>query len=238
MKNPVHRLFNSLSDADSQLQIQADTLLLGDENWINQIPFLASSFPNRGIPIIWVAVILLALFLLFTILSIVFIRKWHKKRTLQIEAEESQTVIALLKDRVSLVESLVDSHEKTTRMNGAISYPDELESLQSLVDEYHAYLEGLRNDLSLLNHLEEALNKGSDNLMVKARKCLGDDLSTEDYLILSCLFAGMKTKSISFLTRVKPGTIRTKKSRMKRRIEEKADKSYRLILLQALDGEP
>lgn len=164
------------------------------------------------------------------------VRRKYRARLLRCNAAESQAVIALLKDRVMLVKNLAETHEKTERRNRAFSYPDELEALQETVDSYRAYLEELRADTHLMGYLEMALNAGKDNIMSKARQLLGKSLSEQDYIVMACYLAGMTTSSISFVTGIKPGTVRTKKSRMKEKINNMPDCSDKHDILAVLDA--
>ena len=139
-----------------------------------------------------------------------------------------------MKDRVTLVKNLVETHEKAERRNHALSYPDELEALQETVNSYRTYLEELRADTHLMGHLEMALNAGKDNVMSKARQLMGTSISEQDYTILACFLAGMTTSSISFVTGIKPGTLRTKKSRMKQKIVELPDSADKRTLMETI----
>ena len=68
--------------------------------------------------------------------------------------------------------------------------------------------------------------------MRKARAVLGDSLSETDALLLSCTYAGMLPSSIGFVTGMQPGAVRTRKSRLKGRIESLPDSEEKDLLLR------
>ena len=158
----------------------------------------------------------------------------YRRKLYEKEVAESQVVLALLQDRVLLVKSLADTHERTVRQNKNVSYHDQLEALQETVRRYHDYLELLRHDQSFMQDLESALNAGKGNVMTKARHLLEASISEEDYQVLALYLTGMKPSSISFVTGISQGTLRTKKSRIKSRLEKCTPSRERDFILRQL----
>lgn len=150
--------------------------------------------------------------------------------------DTSSAVLELIKERVSMVKALTETHLQNKRQLNAFSYQDKLDALQSEVSSYNAYLEDLRRDTFFFGKLEAALNAGDNNIMAMARSSLGASVSEMDYLILSCLFAGMNPASIGFVTGIAPGTIRTKKSRIKARIKKMPSSAEKAALLFRLEN--
>ena len=87
-----------------------------------------------------------------------------------------------------------------------------------------------KSDL-VVGNLETALDAGKNGIMHKARTALGD-LSEMDGLILTCIYAGMPPSSIGFVTGLKPGTVRTRKSRLLDRIEALPASGEKELLLR------
>lgn len=162
--------------------------------------------------------------------------RYFKRKEMRNKAEESQVVISLLKEKVSMVSTLSTLHEVALkRKESQLSYMDELEALQAVVSDYHDYLQELRGNLSFMGDLESALNTGGNGIMRKARYLLGTSIDESDYFILACSLAGMKPTSISFITNVNPGTIRTRKSRIKKRIRQTPPSLDRKLVLEGLE---
>lgn len=129
----------------------------------------------------------------------------------------AEAAAALVRDRVEMVKSLIDKHDALKQREG-LSYMDELESLQETVQNYRQFLDELRGDTAFVGNLETALDAGKNGIMRKARAALGE-LTETDGLILTCIYAGMPPSSIGFVTGLKSGTVRTRKSRLLDRIE-------------------
>ena len=142
----------------------------------------------------------------------------------------AEAAAALVRDRVEMVKSLIDKHDALKQREG-LSYMDELESLQETVQNYRQFLDDLRGDTAFVGNLETALDVGKNGIMHKARTALGD-LSEMDGLILTCIYAGMPPSSIGFVTGLKPGTVRTRKSRLLDRIEALPASGEKELLLR------
>ena len=260
------------ADADVPAVSTLDTTIFASGDWMTggyDVSFPEDDHSKSHVPFLVVSALVLA-----TGVCIGF-RHQHRKH-LEREKEESQAVLQLLQEKVSMVRRLAEKHKVTRKQAEATSYTDKLESLEDTVARYHATLEELRGDLDFQGDLETALNIGKNGVMAKAawvdingnryrfkadgtmatgkvniagkyyyfgtngvmqkaRQYLGANVSEEDYRILACLFAGMTPASISFVTSVKPGTIRTKKSRFKARFMEHPSSSVRKLLLGTLE---
>ena len=142
----------------------------------------------------------------------------------------TEAAIALVHDRVDMVKAFLEKHDSLKKREG-LSYVDELESLQETVRNYRQFIEDLRGDTAFLGNLEVALDAGKDGIMRRARNVLGN-LSETDVRILVCVYAGMPPSSISFVTGLKPGTVRTRKSRLRDRIESLPDSKDRQLLFR------
>ena len=143
----------------------------------------------------------------------------------------TEATMAMVRDRVEMVKTLLDKHE-ALKQRKDLSYMDELESLQETVRNYQQYIDDLRADKAFLGNLEAALDAGKDGIMRKARAVLGDSLSETDALLLSCTYAGMLPSSIGFVTGMQPGAVRTRKSRLKGRIESLPGSEEKDLLLR------
>ncbi len=221
------------TEEDTPSIAKIDTLFMANGEWLTGqgIYYTPENVVPTKIWPFWLG--LFVLFLIFLI-SYFVLRRAYKQKLLRQEAEESQVVMSLLEDKVSLIQNLADTHEKTGKRSKGFLYFDQLEELQGIVNAYHAYLEDIRDKGYLLKHLEEALNKGKHNIMFRAKAQLKQSVSKEDYEVLACLFAGMTPATISFLFGLKQGTVRTKKSRLKDKIGLLADTKERDYLLSNL----
>lgn len=198
--------------------MRADTIFTESGDWMaGKDLYLVSPSPRPSFRT-WPFWLAITGVLVLSCAGILYVRKIYRRRLLQRELEESSTVMNLVRERVSLVRNLTAVHDKTVLQNKALSYPDELDSLRETIDSYHSYLEELKRDKSFMDGLEAALNAGKNDVMKKTRRMLGESVSEEDYEILTCFLVGMTPASISFLTGIKPGTIRVKKSRLKEKI--------------------
>jgi DNA-directed RNA polymerase specialized sigma24 family protein len=142
----------------------------------------------------------------------------------------TEAAIALVHDRVNMVKAFLEKHDSLQKREG-LSYMDELESLQETVQNYRQFLDELRGDTAFVGNLETALDAGKDEIIRKARNVLSN-LTETDAQILVCVYAGMPPSSISFVTGLKPGTVRTRKSRLRDRIEALPESEERQLLLR------
>lgn len=208
-----------------------DTIFYNNGDWVagdDVFRVVNETVPLHTWPF-WLIIIVLVVIIVVSIICM-------RRHLLKNEAKESEAVLTLVKSRVDLVKRLSWTHEQTGRINNAKSYQDKLDYYQEIVRSYHSYLEELRNDLSFLDNVENALNASMNGIMSKARLHLGDSLTEEDYQILACIFSGMKPSSIGFITGYKPGAIRTKKSRIKGRIDSLPYGKDKELLLEHLNN--
>lgn len=223
-----------VTDQESLSFIKADTVYYSNGNWLTGDQLFQVVPASKTVGTEHLLAGIFAVTTLFAII-VILVRRFYHKKMLYREAAESQRVIELVKDRVAIVNKLAQAHELSQKQSRAESYQDKLDALQALIDGYHSYLEQLRTDQSFIKDIEQALDAGEGNVMQKARRLLGDAVSEEDYCILSLYIAGMKTSSISFVTRLAPGTLRTKKSRLKARLEKLPDTRDKNFVLKALN---
>ena len=199
----------------------------------------------------WPVYLLAGCFLLSVALFIWFsVRRNRRIRNLQQEMEQhrleirrleeelsqkhpsgTEATMAMIRDRVEMVKTLLDKHASLKQRKN-LSYMDELESLQETVRTYQQCLDDLRADKAFLGNLESALDAGKNGIMRKARTLLGDSLPETDAILLSCTYAGMLPSSISFVTGMNAGAVRTRKSRLKGRIEALPDSKDKDLLLR------
>ena len=233
---------------DNRVIVHADTVLYPDGSVVTGDIWYVDS-PARTKPR-WPYYLALAGLSLAAIVGIwFFARRSRRVKDLQRALEEDRSEIlrleedlskmhlsgaeaaaALVRDRVEMVKSLIDKHDALKQREG-LSYMDELESLQETVQNYRQFLDDLRGDTAFVGNLETALDVGKNGIMHKARTALGD-LSEMDGLILTCIYAGMPPSSIGFVTGLKPGTVRTRKSRLLDRIEALPASGEKELLLR------
>ena len=235
---------------DSPVVIKVDTLFFENATWITGPELYYPIAHKEGPSTQGYFVVIGALLLAVSISGWVLFRHRRRIRVLQMTLDharkeiasqealfitytDSNAVMDLLRERIDLVKTLLEKHD-AMKQRKHLSYIDELEALQEAVQGYNQYLEELRSDKRFLGDLEKALDAGKDGLMRKTRALFGTRLTEEDYQILSCYFAGLDASTISFITGIKPGTIRTKKSRYKQRIESISDSSLKKLLLETL----
>ena len=113
---------------------------------------------------------------------------------------------------------------------------DQVEYLKETNNNYRKVLDAFKGDTSFLARLEMALNAGKSDIMTRVRSIYGEQLSENDYHILAGLFAGMSPSVISFMTGVKEGTVRVKKSRFIDRFETLGNADEKRLFLDALQG--
>lgn len=178
----------------------------------------------------WVAIVTCVLFCGSVLL--------HRRRVyLEKEVRASQAVLTILKDKMDIVRNLTDKRVIAEKRTIRGSYFDRMEALQQMVDNYQHYLEELRGDKTFFGNMEESLNIAKNNIMQNARRLLGQSIQETDYAILCCFIAGMTTSAVSFVVDLRPGTVRTRKSRLKSKIMELPHSSEKTDLLMALNND-
>lgn len=130
----------------------------------------------------------------------------------------SRAVSLLIEDKVSMVRSITEKHNAMQTQKEE-AYINQLEQLREKVEHYDGYLREMRRGNQFLGELEQALNAADQNIMYRLRTAFGDTLKEEDYRFYACVFAGIGNASISFISGLAPGTVRTRKSRYKDKLE-------------------
>lgn len=232
--------------------IKADTVFFQNGNWFTgKDVYLVQTQPKNALvkPLSFLVVTLSIIVLVSIIMLIV---RRNKMRELQQKLATAKSVILnqeallssrtgsalvlkLLRDKIGMVKKLIEKHD-AMKLRSDLSYVDELESLQVTVRGYQAYLEELRGDMSFLGEMEDALNEASGGIMSCARSLLKGQVSENDFQILACILAGMDAGAISFVSGLSRGTVRTRKSRIKKRIANLAESEDKQRLLLALNN--
>lgn len=130
----------------------------------------------------------------------------------------STTLDMILKQNIDTIRRLNDEREVLGKKEEAEVYPDKLEMLQGKLDSLHLEMERLHNKVPLQKSLEKSLDSAKNEIVKRSRNIFGDSLNESDYQVLTGVFAGLSANEISFLTGLAPGTVRTRKSRLKTRI--------------------
>lgn len=130
----------------------------------------------------------------------------------------SATLDTILKQNIETIRKLTDESQSLGRKENTDFYPDKLEELQGKIDSIRLAMDRMHNKVPIQEGLEKTLDATKDGIMSKVRKAFGDSLDESDYQILSGVFAGLTAKEIGFITGLAPGTVRTRKSRLKTRV--------------------
>lgn len=130
----------------------------------------------------------------------------------------SATLDTILKQNIETIRKLTDESQSLGRKENTDFYPDKLEELQGKIDSIRLTMDRLHNRVPIQEGLEKTLDAAKDGIMSKVRKAFGESLDESDYQILSGVFAGLTAKEIGFITGLAPGTVRTRKSRLKTRV--------------------
>lgn len=131
----------------------------------------------------------------------------------------SATLDTILKQNIETIRKLTDESQSLGRKENTDFYPDKLEELQGKIDSIRLTMDRLHNRVPIQEGLEKTLDAAKDGIMSKVRKAFGESLDESDYQILSGVFAGLTAKEIGFMTGLAPGTVRTRKSRLKDRVK-------------------
>jgi len=227
-------------DLDSLLaQYPTDTLYGEEARQLSYAHFLDYVYP------IW-AVIALVAIAVIAVLVILFIRtqKRNERKSNEMMKEMVQlvqcnrincdAVAELIDERVRMMQTIVSQYKEDESSGKNLKILDYVEHLQSLNARYRKIIESFKGDRSFLSQLEQSLNVGKSNIMTRIRAVYGDTIPDNDYLILAGLFAGMSTASISFITGVKEGTIRVKKSRFLDKFEKLEDSEDKQLFISEL----
>jgi len=227
-------------DLDSLLaQCPADTLFGEEARQLSFVHFSDYVYP------IWAFIALVAIAAI-AVLVVLFIRtsKRHERKSQEMMKEMAQLVQSnrnnceavseLIEERVQLMQKMVSHYKKDEPSGNNLNMLDYVEHLQTINDRYRKIIENFKGNQSFLSQLEQSLNVGKSNIMTRIRAVYGDTIPDNDYLILAGLFAGMSTASISFITGVKEGTIRVKKSRFLDKFEKLEDSEDKQLFISEL----
>ncbi len=146
----------------------------------------------------------------------------------------NEAVSGLIEERVRLMQTLLSHYKEDVPTGKNLPLLDYVEHLQSINDSYKKTIESFTENRDFLTNMEHALNAAKFNIMARVRALYGNRISESDYLILVGLFAKMSPAVISFLTGVKEGTIRVKKSRFIDRFEKLDNQEEKEFFLKEL----
>lgn len=146
----------------------------------------------------------------------------------------NEAVFGLIEERIRLMQTLLSHYKEDVSSGKNLPLLDYVEHLQSINDSYKKTIESFTDNRDFLANIEHALNAAKSNIMSRVRAIYGNKISESDYLILAGLFAKMSPAAISFLTGVKEGTIRVKKSRFIDRFEKLDNQEEKEFFLKEL----
>lgn len=232
--------FNSDFSLDSLLSgYPIDTLYGEDVAQLSNVSYSGAVYP------IWAIIGIVAMILVVILLCLLL-------RTLKRQARQSQemfmemqrlvkenhisneAVSGLIEERIRLMQTLLSHYKEDVPTGKNLPLLDYVEHLQSINDSYKKTIESFTENRDFLTNIEHALNAAKSNIMARVRAIYGNKISESDYLILAGLFAKMSPAAISFLTGVKEGTIRVKKSRFIGRFENLDNPEEKELFLNEL----
>ena len=195
---------------------------------------------------VWVvvALVIIAILAVLIIMAIRTIKRqdhqcqdmMHEMQQLvQSNRSTCEAIAVLIEERVRLMQSLVSQYKEADKLPYKnMHLMDQVEYLKETNNNYRKVLDAFKDDTRFLSQLEMALNAGKSDIMSRVRGIFGDQISENDYHILAALFAGMSPSVISFMTGVREGTIRVKKSRFIDRFETLGNADEKRLFLDAL----
>lgn len=230
----------------SQLSAIADTIVVqGSESSVLSVGEPVFMDVERGIePGVLLCIVISVLFVSFALwMGFRIWKKNHDLARLLQNLEEakiknrncSEIIFRLIDDREQLVRTLMEQERKIDPADKSLSLLDYVEKLQGITDDYSKVIKGLREDPKYFSQLEMAVNAGKNGVMNITRRLFGSKYSEEDYQLISGFFAGLSPATLSFMTGIRAGTIRVKKSRFRDRIEALAPSTETSVLLKELD---
>lgn len=143
----------------------------------------------------------------------------------------SNTFETILKDNITTIKQLSDERTLLNKKITTDYYPDKLEELQGKVASISLTMDRLYKRVPIQKNLEETMDSTKDQIISKARRLLGGSLNESDYQVLTGVFAGLGAKEISFITGIAQGTVRTKKSRIKSKLEDLPESAEKILFL-------
>ena len=188
--------------------------------------------------------LVLAAIIASIVLIILTLRKNHKINKLAISIDKlnrqtenmSEVVSDMMKDKVSVIQTLSDAHNGFNKDERSLSNLDRMENLQKKVTEYENRMSEIKNKGNLYSEIEKTVNTIHGGLMSKLRDAFKDALDEKDFNIIACILSGMSSQSISFLTGISPGTLRTRKSRYKEKISALENAPWKQTALELFSG--
>ena len=223
-KEPIH--LDVGASLDSLLScFPIDTLYGEDVAQLSRVSYSGVVYPIWAIigVVAMLSVVLLVCLLLHTLK-----RQARQSQEMMIEMQRlvktnhisNEAVSGLIEEKVRLMQTLLSHYKEDVPTGKNLPLLDYVEHLQSINDSYKKTIESFTENRDFLTNMEHALNAAKSNIMARVRALYGNRISESDYLILAGLFAKMSPAAISFLTGVKEGTIRVKKSRFIDRFEK------------------
>ncbi|MCR5828042.1 MAG: heme exporter protein CcmD [Bacteroidales bacterium] len=202
-----------------------DTLYGEDVAQLSRVSYSGAVYPIWAI--IGIVAIVLIILLVWMLLCIL---RRHERQRQEVMSEVQQLVNAnrisndavssLIEERIKLMQTLLSNYKEDVPSGKNLPLLDYVEHLQSINENYKKTIETFNGNREFMNNMEHAINASKNNIMARVRAIYGNKISDNDYIILTGLFAKMSPAAISFLTGVKEGTIRVKKSRFAGRFEK------------------
>lgn len=216
-----------------------DTLYGEDVAQLSRVSYSGAVYPIWAI--IGIVAIVLIILLVWMLLCIL---RRHERQRQEVMSEVQQLVNAnrisndavssLIEERIKLMQTLLSNYKEDVPSGKNLPLLDYVEHLQSINENYKKTIETFNGNREFMNNMEHAINASKNNIMARVRAIYGNKISDNDYIILTGLFAKMSPAAISFLTGVKEGTIRVKKSRFAGRFEKLDNLEEKELFLKEL----
>lgn len=183
--------------------------------------------------------LLLITAVLATLVLYFWARKAQLEKQLMEEREENERIMSIAEDlqaRLGALQQRSSGRKFDTldRLCEQYYIYEGTDNLQPrILKEVKSIVEGLRADESVQKQLEQALNEGSDNVMIKLRNTF-PRLKQEDYLLYLFAASGFSSTTISTLLEKDKPYVYNRLYRLKERIKasECADKGLFLACLE------
>lgn len=183
--------------------------------------------------------LLLITAVLATLVLYFWARKAQLEKQLMEEREENERIMSIAEDLQARLGALQQrspgrKFDTLDRLCEQYYIYEGTDNLQPrILKEVKSIVEGLRADESVQKQLEQALNEGSDNVMIKLRNTF-PRLKQEDYLLYLFAASGFSSTTISTLLEKDKPYVYNRLYRLKERIKasECADKGLFLACLE------
>lgn len=202
-----------------------DTLYGEDVAQLSRVSYSGAVYPIWAI----IGIVAIALIILLVWMLLCILRR-HERQHQEVMSEVQQlmnanrisndAVSSLIEERIKLMQTLLSNYKEDVPSGKNLPLLDYVEHLQSINENYKKTIETFNGNREFMNNMEHAINASKNNIMARVRAIYGNKISDNDYIILTGLFAKMSPAAISFLTGVKEGTIRVKKSRFAGRFKK------------------